>query len=116
MFHWIIYDISNDRKRLRISEKCKDYGLKRVQKSAFVGNVSKNKLDMLAIELKDVMKENEEKNSKGNNKNDTNKKSKNNEDAVFIFPSCKTCFSEKRIEGRFDEEAIRKKDFFFIGD
>ena len=118
MLHWIIYDISDNRKRLRVSEKCKNYGLQRVQKSSFLGNVSKNKIDMLAMELKDVIKEDAEKDSKAKHdevkeKNNPDKKSG---DAVFIFPSCKSCFSEKRIEGRFDEEAIKKKDFFLIGD
>ena len=104
MIHWIIYDISDNRKRLRISEKCKNYGLQRVQKSAFLGNVSKNKLDMLAIELRDVMKET-------STENNTESGS---DDAVFIFPTCKTCFSEKRIEGKFDEEIVKKKDFWLI--
>lgn len=111
MLHWVIYDISDNRKRLRISEKCKNYGLQRVQKSAFLGNVSKNRLDMLAIELRDVMKETSTENNT-ENRTDANE----NADAVFIFPTCKTCFSDKRIEGKFDEEIIKKKDFWLISD
>lgn len=109
MLHWIIYDISNDRKRTTVSEKCKNYGLQRVQKSAFLGNVSKNKLDMLAIELKDVLKDDGKEKEKK-----TSEKVYKNDDAIFIFPSCKSCFSEKHIEGKFDEDAIRKKDFYFL--
>ncbi|MBI5347118.1 MAG: CRISPR-associated endonuclease Cas2 [Candidatus Aenigmarchaeota archaeon] len=113
MLYWIIYDISDNKKRLKISEKCKNYGLYRVQKSAFLGNVSRNKLDMLAIELKDVLKQ-KKNNDETEKIKESNEAEKKEGDAVFIFPTCKTCFSEKRIEGKFDEELIKKKDFWII--
>ena len=37
MIYWVIYDISNDRTRSRVASKCKNYGLDRIQKSAFIG-------------------------------------------------------------------------------
>lgn len=33
----VIYDISDDGLRLKVSEACKDFGLARIQKSAFLG-------------------------------------------------------------------------------
>ncbi|MCS7087370.1 MAG: CRISPR-associated endonuclease Cas2 [Thermoflexales bacterium] len=35
-----IYDISNNRIRTRIAELCLDYGMERIQYSAFVGDLS----------------------------------------------------------------------------
>ncbi|MGQ9472366.1 MAG: CRISPR-associated endonuclease Cas2 [Candidatus Aminicenantales bacterium] len=47
----VIYDIEDDRVRLRISEICKDYGLERIQYSAFAGNLNKNKREELFLKL-----------------------------------------------------------------
>ena len=33
----VIYDITDDNLRNRVSEVCKDFGLMRIQKSAFLG-------------------------------------------------------------------------------
>jgi len=38
----LIYDISNDRVRGKIADACLDYGLDRVQYSAFQGDISRN--------------------------------------------------------------------------
>jgi CRISPR-associated protein Cas2 len=43
----VIYDIECDRTRLRIADACKDYGLARVQKSAFRGDLNTNRREML---------------------------------------------------------------------
>lgn len=96
MLYWIIYDISDDKIRSKISSKCKNYGLDRVQKSAFIGNLSKNKAEMLVIEIKELVK------SSG--------------DCVFLIPSCKECFASKDITGNFDEEKVREKEFLIISD
>ena len=37
----IIYDIPNDRARTRVADACLDYGLERIQYSAFVGPLSR---------------------------------------------------------------------------
>jgi CRISPR-associated protein Cas2 len=37
----LIYDIPNDRARQRVADACLDYGLQRVQYSAFVGDLSR---------------------------------------------------------------------------
>lgn len=94
MLYWVIYDISENNIRNKVASSCKNYGLERVQKSAFIGDVTKNKIEMLALEIKEVLA--------------------GSHDCVFIFPTCKNCYDEKIIEGAFDEEKIRKKDFLVI--
>lgn len=37
---YVIYDIVEDRIRKKVSEACLDYGLKRIQYSAFRGNIN----------------------------------------------------------------------------
>jgi CRISPR-associated protein Cas2 len=38
----LIYDIPDDRKRTKIADACLDYGLDRIQYSAFTGDISRN--------------------------------------------------------------------------
>lgn len=38
----LIYDISDDRIRTKVADACLDYGLDRIQFSAFYGNISRN--------------------------------------------------------------------------
>jgi CRISPR-associated protein Cas2 len=47
----LIYDIENDRLRLRASEMCQDYGLQRIQFSAFFGRLNRNRRQELALNL-----------------------------------------------------------------
>ena len=51
----LIYDIPNDRIRTKIADKCLDYGLDRVQFSAFVGAVSRNLQEELFMQLTDLL-------------------------------------------------------------
>ena len=48
MLVWVIYDISENRFRSRVAKICKNYGLFRVQKSAFLGDLNRNESDSLA--------------------------------------------------------------------
>jgi CRISPR-associated protein Cas2 len=47
----VLYDIPDDRIRTRISEACLDYGLERMQFSAFQGKLSRNKREELFLAL-----------------------------------------------------------------
>lgn len=47
MMTLVIYDIEDDRVRHHVSEACKDYGLQRIQKSAFRGRLNTNRCEML---------------------------------------------------------------------
>jgi len=43
----VIYDIPDDKIRNKIGEACKDYGLERIQYSAFIGDINHNKREEL---------------------------------------------------------------------
>ena len=51
----IIYDIPDDRARTKIADACLDYGLDRVQYSAFHGDISPNYQEMLFYKLTDLL-------------------------------------------------------------
>lgn len=55
----IIYDIENDKIRTKISEVCKDYGLERIQFSAFWGKMSRNRREEIALKFKKILPEDE---------------------------------------------------------
>jgi len=95
MLYWIIYDISENRIRNKIVSICKNYGFFRVQKSSFIGELTKNRMEMLALEIKNL--------------------ELGEDDCIFIIPNCKSCFLEKEIIGKLDEERIKQKDFVIIG-
>ena len=48
----VIYDIPEDKVRNRIAEVCKDYGLARIQWSAFLGELNLNRRQELAQRLR----------------------------------------------------------------
>ncbi len=47
----LIYDIEDDRLRTRASEICLNYGLQRIQFSAFFGKLNRNRRQELALRL-----------------------------------------------------------------
>jgi CRISPR-associated protein Cas2 len=51
----LIYDIENDRLRTRASDICLDYGLERIQFSAFFGKLNRNRREELALKLRNEM-------------------------------------------------------------
>lgn len=73
---YVFYDIEEDRIRNKAARVCKDYGLERTQFIGFVGYLSRNKREEMAIKLKDVL---EEKNGK-----------------ILIQPVCEKDFREYR--------------------
>ncbi|MCL4423874.1 MAG: CRISPR-associated endonuclease Cas2 [Firmicutes bacterium] len=48
----VIYDIVDDKYRNRVAEACKDYGLGRIQWSAFLGELNTNRRQELAQRLR----------------------------------------------------------------
>ncbi|HLH37595.1 MAG TPA: CRISPR-associated endonuclease Cas2 [Bryobacteraceae bacterium] len=51
----LIYDIENDRLRSRASDICLNYGLERIQFSAFFGKLNRNRRQELALHLQREM-------------------------------------------------------------
>ncbi len=51
----LIYDIENDRLRTRIADACMDYGLERIQFSAFFGKMNRNRRQELALRLRNEL-------------------------------------------------------------
>jgi CRISPR-associated protein Cas2 len=54
----VIYDIEDDRIRLKISDTCLDYGLTRIQFSAFLGALNRNKREELFLRLVSILGDN----------------------------------------------------------
>jgi CRISPR-associated protein Cas2 len=84
---WLIYDIADDKTRNRVAKACKDKGLYRVQKSAFLGKLNNNQLDELAL----ICQERIDK----------------DKDSVYIFPMCNDDFRKVKLLGQaFDKKLI----------
>lgn len=52
----VLYDISNDRIRTKIATACEDYGLDRIQYSAFYGKLSRNHQEELMLLAGTILK------------------------------------------------------------
>lgn len=86
---WVIYDISDNSVRNVVANRCKGYGLYRVQKSAFLGTLNSSQLDSLALECRDLIEET---------------------DSVYVFPMCDKCLKQIQLLGKdFDLELVRDK-------
>jgi len=84
---WVIYDVSDDKIRGKIAKFCNEYGLYRVQKSAFLGDLNKNTKDELLLKCKEITDE--------------------ETDSVYIFPMCDDDFKKVKMIGRaFDKDLI----------
>jgi CRISPR-associated protein Cas2 len=87
MLTWVVYDISKDRTRTKIAKRCLDFGLYRIQKSVFLGDVPNNRVEEIILfseELLDLKT-----------------------DAVYVFPMCRPDFERVRIVGQgFDRELV----------
>lgn len=51
----LVYDITDDRTRLKIADACKDYGLDRLQLSTFTGELSRNHQDELMLKIESLL-------------------------------------------------------------
>ncbi|MBP8003250.1 MAG: CRISPR-associated endonuclease Cas2 [Chloroflexi bacterium] len=55
MYCLLVYDIPNDRARTKIADACLDYGLDRIQYSAFAGNISRNLQEELFLKTRRIL-------------------------------------------------------------
>jgi CRISPR-associated protein Cas2 len=87
MITWVIYDIQSDKTRNKVIKKCKNYGLYRVQKSVFLGEIVENQIDELKIVFEDLVDlEN---------------------DSVYVFPMSRSELNIAGLIGKaFDKELI----------
>jgi CRISPR-associated protein Cas2 len=87
MLTWVVYDISDDRTRARVARRCLDFGLYRVQKSVFLGDIEGNRVEEILLfsrELLDMQT-----------------------DSVYLFPMCREDFEKVRIVGQgFDRQLV----------
>ena len=87
MLTWVIYDIAKDRTRTKIAKRCLDFGLYRVQKSCFLGDIEPNRVNEIILASTELM---------------------NLEtDSVYVFPMCQEDFDKVRIVGQgFDRKLV----------
>jgi CRISPR-associated protein Cas2 len=87
MLTWVIYDISKDRTRTKIAKRCLDFGLYRVQKSCYLGDVPPNRVEEILMFSRELL---------------------NLEtDAVFVFPMCREDYNRVQIVGlEFDRQLV----------
>ena len=99
MLLWLIYDISDNRIRKGTSETCKDYGLSRIQKSAFFGDIKPEAVKYLSQDIEDILK----------------RDAGSEEDSVLIIPSCRACMQKKIVIGKgFDMEEYLERDYVIL--
>ncbi len=79
MLTWVVYDISKDPTRSKVAKLCKEYGLYRVQKSVFLGQLNRNQVDELGLKSKDMIDL--------------------KTDSVYLFPMCEDDFGKVRLLG-----------------
>ncbi len=94
MLTWIIYDITSNKRRSRIVRVCKNYGLYRVQKSAFLGDLNRNQIDEISVECEDILRDGVAGSEQENN-------------SVYIFPMCDDDFKKVKLIGEgFDRDLV----------
>ena len=86
MLTWVIYDITKDRTRTKIAKRCLDFGLYRVQKSVFLGDLASNRVDEVVLFSRELLNP--------------------QTDAVYVFPMCQEDFERVRIVGQGFERKL----------
>lgn len=96
---WVLYDIvstpEGNRRRQKIIKQIQKFGLMRVQKSVFCGELNTNRLDELIIFSKNLIEE--------------------TVDSVYIFPICEKDYNSVVLLGKgFDKDLVanRKRELF----
>jgi CRISPR-associated protein Cas2 len=89
----VIYDITDDNLPALVSETLKDYGLQRIQYSGFMGDLRRDELNSLLVDLKNLIKELIEN--------------------VQLFPMCDSCLKGKKEVGKPKKHEFKEeKDKF----
>lgn len=51
----VLYDVENDRIRDKLADLCMDYGLVRIQFSAFLGKINRNRRQELSLRIRNLI-------------------------------------------------------------
>jgi CRISPR-associated protein Cas2 len=87
MLTWVVYDISSNRTRTKVAKRCLDFGLYRVQKSVFLGDIAVNRIEEIILFSRELMSL--------------------EKDSVYVFPMCHEDFERVRIVGQgFDRQLV----------
>ena len=95
----VIYDIGDDLLRVRVAELLKDFGLERVQYSAFAGDLTRNRREMLEIRVVSALD------------GDSRRRPT---DRVYVLPMCDTCFGGATFLGEQAHFPDRRRDRFEV--
>lgn len=90
MISLIIYDIPSDKLRNKVADICQDYGLERIQFSAFLGEINHNRREELLLRIK----------------RETGKKAAN----IQLFPICDKDIKLRKQVIIIEEEKAAEKD------
>lgn len=90
MLHLVVYDITDDANRTRLSRLLEKFGLSRVQYSAFRGELNPNDRESLARQILKFIKD--------------------ERDCIFIVPLCQRCASLAIVVSNTGVELVKDKD------
>lgn len=87
MLTWVVYDIAKDKTRTKVARRCLDFGLYRVQKSVFLGDLAPNRVEEILLFSREILHP--------------------ASDSVYIFPMCRPDFERVRMVGQgFDRDLV----------
>lgn len=99
MFLWLVYDITDNVLRNRVSEKCLDFGLYRFQKSVFFGELDQERIYNFAEEIEQVLDHEES----------------IKEDSVLLSPVCASSLGKRLVIGKnFNLDSYAEKECLFM--
>jgi len=89
MEYLVCYDIVNDDLRKKVSDVCQNKGMVRIQYSVFYGDITRNKVEELEMEIKNEIK--------------------GYEAVILILQVCEKCSKRKKIIEETSQEEEEKK-------
>jgi len=87
MIHLVVYDISDNRARLKLAKLLERFGLERVQYSAFRGELNPNDREVLARRVRRFVRD--------------------ERDCIFIIPLCRRCLETAAVVSNTGVELVR---------
>jgi len=94
MLHLVVYDISDNYTRTKLSKLLERFGLTRVQYSAFKGDLNPNDREVLGRRVRKFVQD--------------------ERDCIFILPLCTRCSSTAVVISNTGVELVKDKSIEFI--